>query len=580
MGYRSDIDGLRALAVLAVILNHAGLLPGGYLGVDVFFVISGFVITRSLEGETGSFGGVALRFYARRVKRLLPALALCVAVSAVAICLVDPNPIVSLLTGIAAMFGGSNLFLFVQATDYFGAPAGLNIFTHTWSLGAEEQFYLLFPALFWFQRKWVRELSLLALFVAVVLNVRHPSATFFLVRFWEIGAGCLLAGRVKIPPILPLLGLCAVFLLDRPLMGSVLATGLTSALIVSGGHRFQNHPVAVYIGKLSYSLYLWHWPVFILAKWTVGISALTLPFLLPVVFLLAAGSYHFVEPFRGVKWAPWRVLIFGAFLSVATAGLLVGLVKFHGRLFLGHEVATAGRDYVTSSGVRASDCSLVKLKADFHPERCFLGKPVIYVTGDSHALDLFPTLDAAKIGAVATWQNGCLFPPQGPDYCSLPLTIIERIKPKVLVIRQNYSPKLATGDLGRYIRSLRAFLQANPGLRVVMVAPAPKSRVLDAGGLCSPQPFRPVVPAICKHPSEPASSQLARRKEYMLALRDLTREYPNFSVYDPFFVLCAQVGKDCTLTGRGPLYRDESHLTLEGSVALAPSFRAALSGLQ
>jgi len=142
--YRSEIDGLRALAVAAIIINHIDkdLLPSGYLGVDIFFVISGFVITSSLAGRPGrNLGDLMLGFYVRRIKRLVPALVLFVVITDILICLFDPTPRLSNRTGITSLFGLSNLYLLKQSTDYFAGSTELNVFTHTWSLGVEEQFY-------------------------------------------------------------------------------------------------------------------------------------------------------------------------------------------------------------------------------------------------------------------------------------------------------------------------------------------------------------------------------------------------------------------------------------------------------
>lgn len=150
--YRPEIDGLRAFAVIAVIINHFNkdILPSGYLGVDIFFVISGFVITKSLRNHSAKgWRDFLLGFYARRLKRISPALLVMVLVSAFSISLFDPNPGTSLQTGITAIFGFSNIYLVSRLTDYFAASAELNIFLHTWSLGIEEQFYFLFPLLAW-----------------------------------------------------------------------------------------------------------------------------------------------------------------------------------------------------------------------------------------------------------------------------------------------------------------------------------------------------------------------------------------------------------------------------------------------
>ena len=142
ISYRPELDGLRALAVLLVIGHHlgidSGVLPSGFLGVDIFFVISGYVITASiLRHGAQPLRPFLLGFYRRRVQRLAPALVLCVAVTALLSCLVIPDPGPSLRTGAAALFGLSNLELHHQASDYFGTDAALNTFTQTWSLGVE-----------------------------------------------------------------------------------------------------------------------------------------------------------------------------------------------------------------------------------------------------------------------------------------------------------------------------------------------------------------------------------------------------------------------------------------------------------
>jgi len=150
--YRPEIDGLRALAVLAVLVNHihTRLLPGGFLGVDVFFVISGYVITSSLaHREQATFSSFILSFYERRFKRLIPALLACILISSLLYSLFVQIPSTSFWPGLAAVFGFSNIQLYTSQTDYFASATELNLFLHTWSLGVEEQFYFLYPLIFW-----------------------------------------------------------------------------------------------------------------------------------------------------------------------------------------------------------------------------------------------------------------------------------------------------------------------------------------------------------------------------------------------------------------------------------------------
>lgn len=151
--YRNEIDGLRAIAVMAVILNHLdhSLIQSGFLGVDIFFVISGFVITSSLArfSREATFWQFCGNFFEKRVKRLLPTLLFCVLVTGLLICYLNPNPSASIRTGIFSLFGLSNVFLFLKDSDYFAQSSSANVFTQTWSLSVEEQFYLLFPIMVW-----------------------------------------------------------------------------------------------------------------------------------------------------------------------------------------------------------------------------------------------------------------------------------------------------------------------------------------------------------------------------------------------------------------------------------------------
>ena len=208
--YRPEIDGLRAFAVVAVIINHFNkdLLPSGYLGVDIFFVISGYVITSSLAGrESKNFLDFLTGFYERRIKRLVPALVVFVLITSVLISFFNPDPGKALKTGATSLFGLSNLYLLKQSTDYFAESTILNPFTHTWSLGVEEQFYLLFPFLIWFSgfgrqtAKGARNLFCqvgaltIASFIGFIYlyKVNQPAAYFLMpTRFWEMAAGCLL----------------------------------------------------------------------------------------------------------------------------------------------------------------------------------------------------------------------------------------------------------------------------------------------------------------------------------------------------------------------------------------------------
>ncbi|MEI6399600.1 MAG: acyltransferase [Pseudomonadota bacterium] len=319
--YRPEIDGLRAFAVIAVIANHMNphILPSGYLGVDIFFVISGFVITASMLASSHTNLRLFLtNFYSRRARRLLPALLVFILITSLLICLVNPTPADTLLTGMSALFGGSNLYLMQRSADYFAPSTQLNAFTHTWSLGVEEQFYFLFPLLLGTAGLWrnnapahrrtqsrlgwiIFALSGLSLLGFLALYKSQTAAVYFLMpfRFWELGFGCILAivnlrfiqifkhvdhfhGPLS---LLVFTALITTFFAPERLatQATVLAVVLTCMLIafVAKGsfvYKLLTHRISLWIGTISYSLYLWHWSILSLSNWTVGIHAWTVPF--------------------------------------------------------------------------------------------------------------------------------------------------------------------------------------------------------------------------------------------------------------------------------------------------------------
>ena len=349
--YRPEIDGLRAFAVVAVIINHFNkdILPGGYLGVDIFFVISGFVITSSLyQRPSKNFKDFISGFYERRLKRLVPALSVFVLVTSVAICLFDTTPGSSLKTGLTSLFGLSNLYLLKQSTDYFAQSTEFNVFTHTWSLGVEEQFYILFPFLIWFSgfgRQTKNGARNLFLFVGVLtissligffyLYPINQSAAYFLMptRFWEMASGCLLfifsqKGKSikqflgKFPPLLTMALIIGVMYLPKSLATtSTIAVVVLSSILIASlkektkAYKFFTNSKVVYVGLISYSLYLWHWGILSISRWTIGIHWWSVPFQLALMFGFAIASYQYIEtPLRKGSWfgKRWKTLLFSS----------------------------------------------------------------------------------------------------------------------------------------------------------------------------------------------------------------------------------------------------------------------------
>jgi peptidoglycan/LPS O-acetylase OafA/YrhL len=372
--FRPDIEGLRAVAVLLVVLYHADLpgLTGGFVGVDVFFVISGFVITGLLLRERATTGRTSLpSFYGRRVRRILPAatLVICTTVIATyaALGVVDGNP-----TAVAARWTAvflANFHFASNGTDYLAATLPPSPLQNFWSLAVEEQFYLVFPAIFLLAASLRSTVSLRArlavtlvaivafsLLVSAVQTSSSPAVAFFspLTRAWELALGALVA--VATPSLLRLpraiaavltwagaaaIGFAAVaYSSATPYPGTAVVVPVVgTALVIAGGTpvpRWGVEPVLAlapvqWLGRLSYSLYLWHWPILIIAAEAAGLNGL--PFhralgWLALSLVVAYATHHLIEnPVRHARTLvrSWRLtLSLGAILvavSLAVASV-------------------------------------------------------------------------------------------------------------------------------------------------------------------------------------------------------------------------------------------------------------------
>ena len=447
--YRPEIDGLRAFAVFTVIVNHFNkeILPNGYLGVDIFFVISGFVITSSLyQRQSKNFKDFIIRFYERRLKRLVPALSVFVLLISIAICLFNPEPSTSLKTGLTSLFGLSNLYLLKQSTDYFAQATEFNVFAHTWSLGVEEQFYILFPFLVWFSgfgrqtKNGARNLFLIigALAIASLIGFLYlyqanQSAAYFLMptRFWEMAAGCLIficfqkiksieKSLKKVPSILVLALIIGVMYLPISLakLSTVAVVSLSAIMIGSlkkgtTAYTIFTNPKIVYFGLISYSLYLWHWGVLSISRWTIGIHWWSVPFQVLLVLGLSIASYRYIEiPLRKGKWfkKSWKNLVVGGGLLVTLSSALFVLNnQIRGQLFLGEKPSktkpkkTKCREEISYF----TNCGYLNTGSD----------RTLWVLGDSHAGAIYKASQKAarskNMNVVLYTGGGTPFPPIG-----------------------------------------------------------------------------------------------------------------------------------------------------------------------
>ena len=489
------IDGMRALAVLAVMLYHLepSLLPGGFVGVDVFFVISGFVVTASLASHGQETLGTFLgNFYTRRLARLIPALVTMLVATTLAYVLLVPKAWFNRAAesvGQAAFWGLSNWVLDRQTINYFEPRAELNPFTHTWSLGVEEQFYLLAPLLLFVALRKppahrhrqavvltigvLAALSLLSCYYFGVTNGARFVFYHLAFRFWELAFGVLMflslpgvrrlsarfgtGGRLSGVAGLLLVGLAMLVPQSSayPFMRATVAA-LGALLMISTAHANPQDAVrralasraAVWIGQRSYALYLWHWPVYVLARWTVGLTVW--PFnagALTVSFLLAAASYRAVEqPFRTSArlkaWPPG--LRIGLCLLMMATGWFVGrgLLEQQPRLGLGKVTQEAAdwygdRQLLKTTFAASRRCDPVATAVDigslagagtrFDPKDCPSKiASRLFVVGDSHATAYLPMLEqlSAEDGRTIT-----VLPTPGCSYMDLQDALDEATDP-------------------------------------------------------------------------------------------------------------------------------------------------------
>jgi peptidoglycan/LPS O-acetylase OafA/YrhL len=378
LGYRGDIEGLRAVAILLVVAAHAGVpwLAGGYVGVDVFFVLSGFLITGLLLQEIKATGQVGFAdFYLRRLRRLMPAFVVMIVVTSLVAAVVLPpseQPQQAETAGMAALWL-SNIHFALSQLDYFAAGADTNLFLHTWSLGVEEQFYLLWPALLLWTlgggqgfgriarlRGVMGGVAVLSFVACLVFTHRSPQLAFYMMpmRAWEFALGALvwlyfqqktsMVGSLVASDrsavircwvgwfgLLLVVSVGLAFNTDMPYPGwRALLPALGAVAIVAAGSGGASGGVSTLLasqqlqalGRVSYSLYLWHWPVLLLGQSITGSHS---PWVRATEVLISFGlavlSYRYVEsPIRHQTY--WlnrqRMTLFGLVAAVALINLL------------------------------------------------------------------------------------------------------------------------------------------------------------------------------------------------------------------------------------------------------------------
>lgn len=496
--YRADLDGMRAVAVVAVVLYHLEprLVPGGFVGVDIFFVLSGFFISRQILEQIRERRFTFLGFYDRRIRRLLPALFLVLFVANIAaFFLYLPSELRRFgESQIAATFSVSNFYFWTQ-TSYFNPNVELQPLLHTWSLAVEEQFYLLFPPLMVALWRFLKPIT-----VSIVVSVlcagsfaisvwgasTHSEATFYLLptRAWELGIGVLLALGVFGTPqhrfqrtLAAVFGLALVGFSIFFLNSSFVFPGLWAAppcigtaLLVWAGlggnekdasiaYRFLSMPPLVFIGLISYSLYLWHWPIFsFTAYYTAGaIGPITKISMLTASIAVACVSWYYVE--NPIRRRPLLLSLTRRRIGYMSAAIVA--------------VLTPGVVFVTLNGIdsRFDNTTLALLDAaqDYSPyreachasgdgtqsfeETCVFGENVdtqVTVFGDSHGVEIAYALsEVAEQGAFQLRHitaSGCpaalgfaaSYRPNCPLHVEKMVSGLERRPPHIVVLSGFY----------------------------------------------------------------------------------------------------------------------------------------------
>jgi len=674
--YRPEIDGLRALAVIAVIINHTieELMPSGYLGVDIFFVLSGYVITSSLARREGkSLTYFISSFYARRVKRLVPALVLCVVVTSIFICLFDPTPGVSLKTGLTSLLGLSNIYLYTLSTNYFATSAELNVFLHTWSLGVEEQFYILFPFVIWFtgfSRQasnctrnifWVIVVvSAISLFGFIFLSDTNQAAAYFLspTRFWELGAGCLtflcldnpnkflhrLLENIRaswvLVALIAFLFIPAKFSVQTTIV-VVFLTTVTIATLHPNTREYNlltQKPV-IYIGLISYSLYLWHWSVLSISNWTIGIHWWSIPIQFGLMLIFASGSYRFVErPLRKAEWSParWKTIGYGLATSFGVAGLIFLATRYESSFEENIYLGSTHKDSQIVPLNHISNQSCMGVRVDDIPgdlsSRCTdqnkISSKKLFLVGDSHSeayIQLFENLHE-KFGWFVQTSHASGTSAPSIRFTGLGFQNLERAKkftdiqdkvlknvvalssPGDLVVllsrladpftteKIDQKEKAATyryynedlaqitlkESLDEFIEKLRSlsFELSEKEVDVIIFLPSPEFSFSNPL-LCKKEWFRndELSEKMCSISRNMLIKRIAPLNNSITAL---AQSVPNLYVYNPFDVICpppllAKSSSDCHMYRRDiPLFSDNDHISPDGSIFVYKDFTGFL----
>ena len=632
MKYRRDIDGLRALAVLPVIFYHADFhwFSGGYLGVDVFFVISGFLITRLILEELQTMSFSLSGFYERRARRILPALLLVSLITVPFAWLWLPaEHFLDFAESLAAIAVLSPNVLFWSESGYFDAASELKPLIHTWSLGVEEQFYLLFPLLILALHR-VKSISLsvcLASLAVVSLSLaqhvvyRDPAAGFFLLPFrgWELLAGSLCAVKparlagwparvADAAAAVGLVTLAGCFLaydqsVPTPSLATAIPVAATALILLSARpdtltSRFLGLRPLVNVGLVSYSLYLWHQPLFALYRHVAPENADELRvkwLLILLATALAYATWRFVEiPFRNkAKVETRRVLVTG--MAGLASLVLLGLT---GYIYQGFPRTPLGDTQLAAR--LKKEISPVMLVGDSHAGHLEIG---LQNAADGRILNrsstgCIPFLGLDRYDALSR-PGACLYAIRSaldefvvtPDVRNLVLASMGPVyldgssfrnqpdrRTRGLVVAYEEDATLRDPWLifELSLRRTLETLQQHPERNVVLALDVPElgfrygcnvqKKVMQVGTL---KIGDLVDGPLAEHCRIPLDDYIDRASRYRALVKRVAREFPNTDVFDPMELFCDDSWCYGYLEEVGFLYKDPDHLSEAGSTYVA-----------
>jgi len=649
--YRSDIDGLRAIAVLPVVFFHLGVnfFSGGYVGVDIFFVISGYLITSIIVKDVVNDNFNIVNFYERRIRRIFPALFTMIFISSiVAYFILIPSELKDFGQSVfAATYSFSNI-LFWHESGYFDGPAEIKPLLHTWSLAVEEQFYLVYPVLLYF---FIKKFSssykallfvilILSLLICVLTTSSYPTENFYLTpsRGWELLLGALLALNVfpadlkkYYREMLAVIGLCfvlySVIFFDKNTEfpgAAALVPCLGAALIIYSGSigktfigEFLSSGLLIKVGVISYSLYLWHWPIIVYTKLYLQrpLQNEEIVYLIVLMFILAFISWRYIEqPFRGKNSKFSKKIVFQGATFVVIISTVFGLYT-HFENGISQRLSKNNLEIVRSISQYSN---IIDPKCFYHENTfknyrnklCSIGESTateksFILWGDSHARALIPAVRLeAKIKGLSGYFAGHVGCPPLLDVIksSQPkrtkrsscrdfnnaiikfITSHPEIKTVILTARwvvnlegvrlptdpnltrnvylyDDLSTQISTSEnknvfqrgLFKTIRKLQSL-----GKKVVIFGPVPELDVSLSSAL-----VRSSMLGISRD-FRPDTKSVNLRLAQTLNLLDMISNKDNISVLYPHEILCETEKCDVEIN-KLPIYRDDDHLSIYGA---------------